>query len=151
MSKAQPACSCKRFRTGVNCYLSAYAVLFSKHRPSGPMLSQICDVSLFPATLSVCPPSGHMINSRPLIGQPSFTTKLSTTPPPLRGGVLRIFWLKHYIFFHKCFTYDQIQHNIQKKLSRKGQEAINKEKLEMVTNGCHIFLRNKLCIFSLCS
>ena len=64
---------------------------FSKHRPSGPVLSQSRDVSLS-ATLSVCLfvpfyviffeashwPTDHMINSRPLIGQPSFTTKLST-------------------------------------------------------------------------
>ena len=58
-------------------------IFISPNRPSGPSWSSSRDVRPFSVPFS-CNffeashwPSDHMITSRPLIGQPSFTTKLS--------------------------------------------------------------------------
>ena len=103
--------------SGVTCQVSCVRChMFFKESPLGrffhivamSVLLSVCFMSPFHVTFFEDShwPSDPMISSRPLIGQPSFTTKLSTTPPPphpgrrrQRGGIkkcLKASWRRCY-------------------------------------------------------
>ena len=52
------------------------------------------------------------------------------TRPKLLFSRFTIFWFKHSIFFHKCFTYDWIQHKITKIHVENDKKQENKKKLK---------------------